>query len=101
MVEMGGSDSYTPRPSRMVFGESDASGIAARLSSRRRRRVYEPPTDRVFPAKAVALARRTPCRFDGHLAPPQGRKPVEARFDRPRHAGDRTSHRAAHARSRT
>src|SRR5438105_864746 len=83
-----------------TLGRIDVHVVAARLSSFRRRRFHEPVAGRVLPAKAVALARGTGRRLLGHLAAPQGRKPVEARSDRPRLARDRTRDRAAHPRSR-
>src|SRR5829696_1936001 len=100
MVEMGERDSYTPPPSKTGVGESDAPGVAARLSSERRRRVYEPAPDRIFPAEAAALARRAPVRFVGYVAPPEGREPAETGFDRPCIAGDRAGYRVAHPRPR-
>src|SRR3954447_23946092 len=99
---MPGLDSYTPRPPLTgTLGRMNAYKVAGQLPPLRTGRVHEPATARVLSAKAVAMARRAPRRFNRHPAAPQGREPPQTRPDRPRLARNRTGDRAAHPRSRT
>src|SRR3954468_7401429 len=83
---MLGLDSYTPRPPLTgTLGRMNAYEVAGQLPPLRTGRVHEPATARVLSAKAVAMARRAPRRFNRHPAAPQGREPPQTRPD-PRRA---------------
>src|SRR5271154_2727891 len=100
-LEAGQRDSYPPPLRLRRFGDADASVASARLSSVRRRGVYEPAAGRIFSTEAIAVAGCSVGRIIRHTAAPEGGEPAEAGSDRPRIAGSRTRDRAAHPRPRT